>query len=105
VARDYHYAMATEQPNPERKSNNAMLCFCAGLGLLFMTWLLGVGTAFTAAFTGGLAGVAMGVIGGIVLMLGACAGVVLMLVGLVWIVIRVIADQRGAPDRYRDVQR
>jgi hypothetical protein len=90
-----------EAPNPEQKSNNAMLC----LGLLVLTWFLGVGTAFTAAMSGGLAGVAMGVIGGIVLMLAACSGVVLMIVGTIWIVLRVIADQRGARDPYRDVQR
>jgi hypothetical protein len=94
-----------EPPNPERKSNSAMLCLCVGLGLLVLTWLLGVGTAFTAALSGGPAGAVVGVAGGIVLMLAACAGVVLMFVGVIWIVVRVIADQRSAPDRYRDVQR
>jgi hypothetical protein len=94
-----------EPPNPERKSNNAMLCLCVGLGLLVLTWLLGVGTAFTAALSGGLAGAVVGVAGGIVLMLAAGAGVVLMFVGVIWTAVRVIADQRGAPDRYRDVQR
>src|SRR5690348_13963436 len=96
-----------EAPNPERRSNNAMLCFCIGLGLLALAWLLGVGTAFTAAFTGGLTGVAMGVAGALALMLAACLGVVLMAVGVVWIFLRVLADQTKAhaEERYKDVQR
>jgi hypothetical protein len=98
--------MSPPEPlNPEHRSNNAMLCLCIGIGLLTLSWFLGVGTAFTAAFSGGLAGVAMGLFGGIALMLAACSGMVLVFVGIIWIVIRVIADQRGTPDRYRDVQR
>ena len=96
-----------ETPNPEHRSNNAMLCLCIGLGLLVLSWFLGVGTAFTAALSGGLAGVAMGVLGGIVLMLAACSGVVLMLVGVIWSVIRVVSDQTAdeSRQRYKDVQR
>ena len=94
-----------EAPNPEQKSNNAMLCLCIGLGLLVLSWFLGVGTAFTAAMSGGLSGIAMGVIGGVVLMLAACSGAFLVFVGIVWTILRVIADQRGARDPYRDVQR
>ncbi|MES1156804.1 MAG: hypothetical protein ABUL73_03395 [Alphaproteobacteria bacterium] len=90
--------------NPEHKSNNAMLCFCIGIGLVALSWLLGVGSAFSAAFAGGLAGATMGLIGGVVLILAACSGVVLIVIGAVWILIRVIADQTG-PDRYKDVQR
>jgi hypothetical protein len=99
--------MTSEPPNPERRSNNAMICFCTGLGLLVLAWFMGVSTAFTAALTGGLAGAAMGVAGAIALMLAACAGVVLMLVGLIWIVLRVIADQTRdeAKQRYKNVQR
>ena len=97
----------SEPPNPERRSNNAMLCLCIGLGLLVLTWFLGVGTAFTAALSGGLAGVAMGVIGGIALMLGAGAGAFMMFIGVVWIVIRVVSDQTTdeSRQRYKDVQR
>ena len=96
-----------DAPNPEQRSNNAMLCLCIGLGLLVLSWFLGVGTAFTAALSGGLAGVAMGVLGGVVLMLAACSGVVLMLIGVIWIVIRVISDQTAdeSRQRYKDVQR
>ena len=99
--------MTAEAPNPERKSNNAMLCFCLGFGLLVLTWFLGVGTAFSAAFAGGLAGLALGVFGGLALMLAAFSGGVLMLVGAVWIALRVIADQTSARarERYKDVQR
>jgi len=84
-----------------------MICFCTGLGLLGLSWLLGVSSAFTAAFAGGLAGAAMGVAGAIVLMLSACVGVLLMFVGIIWIILRVIADQTGdeAKQRYKNVQR
>ncbi|MFT3726207.1 MAG: hypothetical protein QM759_00065 [Terricaulis sp.] len=97
----------SEAPNPERRSTNAMICFCTGLGLLALSWFMGVGAAFTAAFAGGLAGAAMGVTGAVALMLTACLGVFLMFIGIVWIVVRVIADQTGDElrQRYRDVQR
>jgi hypothetical protein len=94
-----------EKPNPEKRSNGAMIVFCTGLGLCALAWFLGVSTAFTAAFTGGLSGAATGFIGGIALILSVCVGVVLMLVGTVWIVIQVLADQTTTRDRYRDVQR
>ena len=96
-----------ETLNPEHRSNNAVLCFCIGLALVAGAWVLGVGTAFTAAFSGGLAGFALGVAGGVALMLAVCAGFVLMAVGAVWIIVRVIADQTGAHarERYKDVQR
>jgi hypothetical protein len=84
-----------------------MICFCTGIGLLGLSWFMGVGAAFTAAFTGGLAGAAMGVSGAIALMLTACLGAFLVFIGIVWIALRVIADQTGdeAKQRYRDVQR
>ena len=94
-----------EAPNPEQKTNNAMLCLCIGLGLLALSWLLGVGAAFTAAMSGGLTGLAMGMIGGVALILAACSGAFLVFVGIVWTILRVIADQRGERDPYRDVQR
>ena len=97
----------TEPPNPERRSTNAMFCFCIGLGILALTWFLGVGTAFTATLSGGLTGVAMGVFEGFALMFGELAGVLMMLIGLVWIVAQVIADQTSERqrERYKDVQR
>ena len=81
-----------------------MLCFCIGAGLAALSWFLGVGGAFSAAFAGGLAGAAMGLAGGAALILAACSGALLMFIGAVWILIRVIADQTGG-DRYKDVQR
>ncbi|HVY83497.1 MAG TPA: hypothetical protein VG943_00060 [Caulobacterales bacterium] len=93
-----------EAPNPERKSNNAMLCFCIGVGLLALAWFMGVGSAFSALFSGSLAGAAMGAAGAVGLMLAACFGMLFIGIGAVWILIRVIADQ-AAPDRYKDVQR
>ena len=99
--------MLFRSPNPEHKSNNAILCLCLGLGLLALSWFLGVGTALTAAFSGGLAGAAMGLMGGLALMLAALSGVALMLIGTIWIIARVIADQTTGrdADRYKDVQR
>jgi len=94
----------SEPPNPEHKSNNAMLCFCIGAGLAALSWFLGVGSAFSAAFAGGLASAAVGVVGGVALIFAAFSGVILMAVGAIWILIRVIADQSGG-DRYKDVQR
>lgn len=94
-----------EKPNPERRSNSAMIVFCTGLGLCVLAWFLGVSTAFTAAFTGGLSGAATGMAGGIALIMSVCVGVVLMFVGAVWIVVQVLADQTATRDRYRDVQR
>lgn len=97
----------SEPPNPERRSTNAMICLCTGLGLLALTWFLGVGAVFTAAFTGGLAGLAVGVIAGLGMMLAAALGALLVAIGIVWIFVRVIADQTGdhERERYKDVQR
>lgn len=97
----------SDAPNPERRSTNAMICFCTGLGLCVLAWFMGVGTAFTAAFTGGLAGAAMGVTGALALMASATLGALLMFIGVVWIFVRVIADQTGdeSRQRYKDVQR
>lgn len=97
-----------DAPNPEHRSNNALLCFCIGAGLLGAAYLLGVGTAIGAAFGGGdpvaLAGSVIALIG---LALLAVSGFVLLLVGGVWMLVRVIADQRGeaSEKRYRGVER
>ncbi len=93
--------------NPERRSNNAILCFCLGAGLVGLAWLLGVGSAVSAALAGGIAGAAMGVIGALGLIFALTSGGVLMVIGGVWMIVRVIADQRGeaSEKRYRDVQR
>lgn len=98
----------SEAPNPERRSTAALLCFCIGVGLCFLAWFMGVGTVMAAAFSGSdVAMVAGGLFAAIGLALGVVVGFVLMLVGGVWMIVQVIADQRGEPSekRYRDVER
>lgn len=97
-----------EAPNPERRSNNAILCFSIGAGLAGLAYILGVGAVLGAALAGDNPAAA---VGGIVAALGlafmAVSGFVLMLVGAIWMLVRVIADQRNEPSekRYRDVER
>jgi hypothetical protein len=95
-----------ETPNPEHKSNNAILCFSIGAGLLGLSWLLGFGSTLALALSGGaLPAVAGGVGAMIAVVLAGVSGFILMAVGGVWMMVRVIADQR-ASDRYsRDVER
>ncbi len=98
----------SEAPNPERRSNNALLCFCIGAGLAGAAYVLGVGAVIGAALGGGdPAALAGSVIAAIALALAALSGFVLMLVGGIWMIIRVIADQRGDAEekRYRNVER
>ena len=95
-------------PNPERRSTAALICFCIGAGLCFLAWFMGVGTVMAAAFSGNdVALVAGGLVAAIGLALGVTIGFILMLVGGIWMVIQVIADQRGevSEKRYRDVER
>jgi hypothetical protein len=97
-----------EGPNPERRSNNALLCFCIGAGLAGLAYFLGVGAVVAAAFgAGDPAAVAGGFVAAMGLTLSALSGFVLMAVGAVWMLVRVIADQRGdaSEKRYRDVER
>lgn len=97
-----------EGPNPERRSNNALLCFCIGAGLAGLAYVLGVGAVIGAALGGGdpatLAGSLVAAVG---LGLAAVSGFILMLVGGIWMVVRVIADQSSdaSERRYRDVER
>ncbi|MGE0740006.1 MAG: hypothetical protein AB7O98_01595 [Hyphomonadaceae bacterium] len=97
-----------EGRNPEHRSSNAMLCFCLGAGLATLAYVLGVGAVLATAFSGGDPAIVVGsIFGAIGLVLLGFGGFVLMLVGGVWMVLRVIADQRGdaAEKRYRDVER
>ncbi len=98
----------SDAPNPERRTTNAILCFCLGAGLAALAWFLGVGGVVAAALTGGDPALIVGsIIAAIALVLLTVSGFVLMLVGGVWMVIQVIADQRGeaSEKRYRDVER
>jgi len=97
----------SDPPNPEQRSNGALICFCVGLGLEVLAWFLGVGAVITAALAGDNPAI---VVGGILAAAGLSAlatlGFILMVVGGVWMLIQVIADQRGNDEaRYRDVER
>lgn len=97
-----------DAPNPERRSNNALLCFCIGAGLAGLAYILGVGAVVGAAFGAGDPAIIAGSLGAAVaLTLAALSGIALMVVGGIWMVLRVIADQRGdvSEKRYRDVER
>ena len=97
-----------EGPNPEHRSNNAILCFGIGAGLAALAWFLGVGSVMAAALSGGNPAVVVGsVFAALALVFAAGAGFVMMLAGGVWMIVQVIADQRGEPSekRYRDVER
>jgi hypothetical protein len=97
-----------EPPNPEQKSNNAILCLCIGGLLVAFSWFLGVGGVLTTAIAGGnLAATAGGIGMLIALPLTSVVGVILIIVGAIWMFGRVIADQSEAHrnERYKDVQR
>lgn len=94
--------------NPERRTTNAILCFCIGAGLAFLAWFLGVGTVIGAALSGGDPAIVVGgAIAAIGLVLAGTVGGVLMLIGTIWMLIQVIADQRGeaSEKRYRNIER
>lgn len=98
----------SEGPNPERRTTNAILCFCIGATLAGAAWFFGVGAVIGAALSGGNPAVVVGgMIAALGLVLASVAGGVLMLIGTIWMLIQVIADQRGEPSekRYRDVER
>ena len=97
-----------ESPNPEQRSNAALLCFAIGAGLVVLAWFLGVGGVMTTVLSGGDPVAMAGGIGLIIaLPLTMIAGLILLLVGGVWMLARVVADSREGADkeRYRDVQR
>lgn len=98
----------SEGPNPERRTTNAILCFCVGAVLAGIGWFLGVGTVIATALSGGdPAAIVGGAVAAIGLVLASVAGGVLMLIGTIWMLIQVIADQTGekSEQRYRDVER
>ncbi len=98
----------SEGPNPEHRTTNALLCFCIGAGALALAWFLGVGGVIAAALSGGDPAILVGgIFAALALVLLSGSGFILMVVGGVWMVIQVIADQRGeaSEKRYRDVER
>ncbi len=93
-------------PNPERRSDAALICFCAGIALVAVSWFFGVGGVLAGAATGSAPIAAAGAISGVVvLLLGAAAGGLLTLIGVVWLIVRVIADQRESDKYSREVER
>lgn len=98
----------SDSKNPEHRSNNAMLVFCAGGALCVASYFLGVGAVLGAAFSGGDPALIVGsIFGAIGVALLGVVGFLLSIIGGVWMVVRVIADQTGdaSEKRYRDVER
>jgi len=97
-----------DAPNPERRSNGAMICFCLGIGLCILAYMLGIGAVLGAAISGGDPAIVVGSLFAAfgIAMLGLL-GVILSLVGGVWMIAQVVADQSGGAEekRYRDVER
>jgi hypothetical protein len=97
-----------EAPNPERRSNGALLCLLVGAALMAAAWFLGLGASMAALFSGGSAPALAGGIAALALApVVAVGGGLLMAIAVVWILVRVFADSRDAHarERYRDVQR
>lgn len=98
----------SDVPNPERRSNGAMLLFCAGAGACVLAYFLGIGAVIGVALSGGDPAVVVGgVFGAIGLAILTVLGFVAAIIGGVWMILQVIADQSGGAEekRYRDVER
>lgn len=84
---------SSEGANPERRTTNAILCFCIGARLAFLAWFLGVGTVIGAALSGGDPAIVVGgAIAAVGLVLAGTVGGALMFIGTIWMLIQVIAD-------------
>ena len=98
----------SDAPNPERRSNNALLCFCIGVGLCGLAYFLGIGAVMAAAFSGGDPTIVIGsLLGAIGIASAGIIGFIMTIIGGVWMLVRVVADQRGGDEekRYRNVER
>ncbi|MGE3251052.1 MAG: hypothetical protein AB7J28_04720 [Hyphomonadaceae bacterium] len=97
-----------EAPNPERRSNGAILCLCIGIGLGVLSWFLGLGAVIAAAASGGDPAALVGGFFAMIALalLGVSAGI-LSLIGVIWMIAQVISDQTGDKEekRYRNVER
>lgn len=98
-----------EAPNPERRSNAALICFCVGAVLCTLAYVLGLGTVIAVASAGQNPAAAVGgVVSAVLLGATGLFGALLMLIGVIWLFARVIADSREEHDRERysrDVER
>lgn len=98
----------SDAPNPERRSNNALLCFCIGVGLCALAYFLGIGAVIGAAFSGNDPALVIGsLLGAVALASAGVIGFLMIAIGSIWMLAQVIADQRGGAEekRYRDVER
>jgi hypothetical protein len=97
-----------EAPNPERRSDPALICLIAGAALVALAWVFGFGAMIATLLTGASAPALAGGIAALILapVMGV-GGAILIVVATIWIIVRVIADSREAnsKERYRDVQR
>lgn len=84
-------------PNPERRSTAALICLIAGMGLVWLSWFLGIGAALSAALQASAPGAAAALLlgAGIAAIGAGLLGFVLALVGGIWLVVQVIVDQTG----------
>lgn len=82
--------------NPERRSDGAILCWAIGVGLLALAWALGMFGVLAAAFSlGSLPAMGSALAATIMAPLTVGLGAVFCAGGLVWMVIRAVADQVG----------
>lgn len=99
----------SETPNPETRSNGALICIGIGGALLVLSWFFGVGGVLTTVLAGGDPAVLAGGMGALIaLPLALFLGILMLVIGGVWMFARVVADSREGADteRYtRDVQR
>ena len=98
----------SDAPNPGRRPSPAGLCFCIGAGLCTLAYVLGITAVIGAALSGGDPAVIVGsLLSAIAIGAAGVIGFVMMLIGGVWMIVQVVADQRGDVEekRYRDVER
>ncbi|MDX2237853.1 MAG: hypothetical protein NW203_09855 [Hyphomonadaceae bacterium] len=99
----------SQTPNPERRSDAAILCLLIGAAMIGLAWLLGVGGVMALALSGGVDGAAAGGLASLIILpLTAVAGFILCVIGGVWLFVQVVADSRehAGRERYgRDVER
>ncbi len=82
--------------NPERRSDAAILCWGIGVGLLGLAYALGMFGALTAAFSQGSPPAIGSALAAVILApITVGLGLLFCLSGLVWMVIRALADQAG----------
>lgn len=83
-----------QAPSPERRADGAILCWAIGMGLLALAWVMGMFGALAAAFSlGSLPATGSALAAVIMAPITIGLGLLFCCGGLVWMVIRAIADQ------------